>query len=656
MSGFGDTAHHYKAAGWNVVPVPHASKRITITGYTGSDGIDASGADLQAWIDGGHEADNVALRMPENVVGIDIDAYHDGISTLAALVADLGPLPATPRTTARTDGSGISFYRVPASTLLPSGLGKGIDIVRRGHRYAVAPPSVHPEGNPYRWLDAEDTEVDFPAVDSLPMLPESWVSYLDGLGTAPAAITAPDAEPARLTDGSADSEVARALADAIDATRGDTGSRHDSALEHVGRIVRLAERGHPGTGEALAAFRAAYVLAIGSDRSDAAAEFDRMVHGARVKVGQTPSAEHNTVEGRTAVDEMVEAIRSQSVGPEPAAPAGPRARRASEMVSARRKEWLAEGRIPKGQLTLLVGAEGIGKSAWWVWLVAKLTTGTPAPEFGITGTTPREVVLIITEDPWATDVLPRLIAAGADLERVRVVSEDADGEGSPTLPTNLDRIPEDADLVIVDAWSDTLPANLSVKDSQQARRALHPLKEWCASTDTSMLLVTHTNRLSTGSTRDAYGSTGELRKAARSTLLAQREADTEDVLTVGTDKSNGARVGVASRFQTFGVVHDDIETVAVRFVGQSDSSAAQQFQAAHDIDSDQGESKDCTKWLREFLTTGNGSAEAKVVQAAARAEMYSTRALGRAKANLSIKPKKAPGIDNGPWLWVLPTD
>ncbi|QII06960.1 AAA family ATPase [Rhodococcoides fascians A25f] len=655
MSGFGDTAHEYKSAGWNVVPIPHGSKRITITGYTGNDGIDASGADIQAWIEGGHDGDNIGLRMPENVVGIDIDAYHDGLTTLAALVENLGPLTSTPRTTARTDGSGISFYRIPVGTLLPSGLGKGIDIVRRGHRYAVAPPSLHPEGNPYRWLDSEGTEVDSPAVGSLPMLPPSWVDHLDGLGAAPAAITAPDAGPVRLTDGSADAEVARALADALEAAQGESGSRHDTMLEHINRVVRLAERGHPGTTDALVQLRAAYVLAIGSDRSDAATEFDRMVHGAQVKVGQTPSAEHYTVAAVSAMDEMIGDIRSDDAV-NPVAPAGPRARRASEMVAARRKEWLAEGRIPKGQLTLLVGAEGIGKSAWWVWLVAKLTTGTPAPEFGITGTTPREVVLIITEDPWATDVLPRLIAAGADLNRVRVVSEDADGEGSPTLPTNLDRIPEDADLVIVDAWSDTLPANLSVKDSQQARRALHPLKEWCASSDTSMLLVTHTNRLSTGSTRDAYGSTGELRKAARSTLLAQREADTEDVLTVGTDKSNGARVGVASRFQTFGVVHDDIETVAVRFVGQSDSSAAQQFQAAHDIDSDQGESRDCTKWLREFLTTGNGSAEAKVVQAAARAELYSTRALNRAKANLAVVSKKAPGIDNGPWLWVLPAD
>ncbi|WP_188078666.1 AAA family ATPase [Rhodococcus sp. ANT_H53B] len=370
-------------------------------------------------------------------------------------------------------------------------------------------------------------------------------------------------------------------------------------------------------------------------------------------------------EDRVAVNEMLEEMLAQQANQPEAAPIKPagttfKARYISEMAPAKKKEWLAEQRIPKGQLTLLVGAEGIGKSAWWVWLVARITTGTPAPEFGITSTDPKSVALIITEDPFTTDVLPRLIAAGADLTRIRVVSQDDDGEGSPTLPDNLDRIPDDVDLVIVDAWSDTLPANLSVRDSQQARRALHPLKEWCARTDTAMLLVTHLNRMSTGNTRDAYGSTGELRKVARSTILAQREVGTDDILTVGTDKSNGGRVGVASRFQNVSSEvlldnGDEIEIVKSVYIGQSDKSAQQQFSDDHDSSDDQGESKSCETWLRDFMVTNNGSAEATLVKKAALAEMYTVYALGKAKRSLKLSSQKS--LDpNGGWLWVLPTE
>ena len=130
------------------------------------------------------------------------------------------------------------------------------------------------------------------------------------------------------------------------------------------------------------------------------------------------------------------------------------------------------------------------------------------------------------------------------------------------------------------------------------------------------------------------------------------------MLLVGTDKSNGARVGVASKFQTFGVAleidGEDADIVSVRYIGQANASAAQIFQDTHDAGDDKGESKDCVTWLREFLTVGNGSAEANVVKAAARAELYSDRALGNAKRTLRAKSMNAPLVDNGPWLWVLP--
>ena len=39
------------------------------------------------------------------------------------------------------------------------------------------------------------------------------------------------------------------------------------------------------------------------------------------------------------------------------------------------------------------------------------------------------------------------------------------------------------DLVVVDAWLDTVPASLQVKDPQQARIALHPWKDAATTLD-----------------------------------------------------------------------------------------------------------------------------------------------------------------------------
>jgi hypothetical protein len=47
---------------------------------------------------------------------------------------------------------------------------------------------------------------------------------------------------------------------------------------------------------------------------------------------------------------------------------------------------------------------------------------------------PGAVLLVLTEDDWSEIVLPRLIVAGADLDRIEAICADNDGTGSPTFP------------------------------------------------------------------------------------------------------------------------------------------------------------------------------------------------------------------------------
>ena len=58
-------------------------------------------------------------------------------------------------------------------------------------------------------------------------------------------------------------------------------------------------------------------------------------------------------------------------------------------------------------MSLLIGDEGIGKSLFWVWVVAAVTTGGGRvlfPEFGIPKRDPRAWSCLgaITEDDWQT--------------------------------------------------------------------------------------------------------------------------------------------------------------------------------------------------------------------------------------------------------------
>jgi len=87
-----------------------------------------------------------------------------------------------------------------------------------------------------------------------------------------------------------------------------------------------------------------------------------------------------------------------------------------------RVRWLWQDRLAVGTLALLAGREGVGKSILAYWLVAVITRGVlPGEHHG----QPKAVLVAASEDSWEHTIVPRLMAAGADLDlvyRVEVIT------------------------------------------------------------------------------------------------------------------------------------------------------------------------------------------------------------------------------------------
>ncbi|WP_460355820.1 AAA family ATPase [Mycobacterium sp. ZZG] len=320
----------------------------------------------------------------------------------------------------------------------------------------------------------------------------------------------------------------------------------------------------------------------------------------------------------------------------------PQVRAASSLAPAAALDWLAQGRVPAAAVTLLVGDEGIGKSLFWAWLIVFITTGKPCPEYGIPARDPAHVFLVCTEDDWSTAVRPRLEVAGVDLDYVHVVCVDEDGSGAPVFPRDIDVL-VDSDvtpaLVVVDAWLDTVPSGLQVRDPQQARQALHPWREFAASTRAAVLLLTHTNRVATANPRDKYGITSELRKKARSTLFAQADTDNPDCVLIGPEKSNIAGQSAADRFRISAVQHfepthsSDGRVPRLAYVESAGVSSreliSESFFGRDDGDDDDSDLGEAVNWLTDYLTE-NGRTPSKTVKNAAKSDGISERTLKRA--------------------------
>jgi hypothetical protein len=340
----------------------------------------------------------------------------------------------------------------------------------------------------------------------------------------------------------------------------------------------------------------------------------------------------------------------------------PRVWRAADLKPAQQPRWLAKSRVMSAAINLLIGDEGIGKSLLWVWIAAAVTTGKALPAFGIPAREPGDILLAITEDDWCTTVLPRLEVAGADIGRVHVICIDADGSGAPEFPADIDLI-RNADprpeMVVVDAWLDTVPPGMSVRDPQQARQALHPWKEVANTTGAAVLLITHTNRVPSANPRDRYGATGELRKKARLTLFAQQDEDGH--LLVGPEKANSAAPVAASIFGIEGIRHfeaaDDQDGTVPRMkhLGDSTRTAREHLAAAHEDahgDDDQQDRIDAEKWLERYLAIEGPQARSKVAKDEAKKAGISERTLQRARRKLGV----VIGYEGQPPVstWTLP--
>lgn len=299
---YGAAARAYLTAGWpSVLPLPHAAKTPPPGGYTGRDGAWPTTDQIDQWADTQPDG-NLALRLPPDVIGIDVDAYNGkpGADTLATLETELGPLPDTLASTSRADGiSGIRLYRTPPRPVWRDP-GPGMEIIHAGWRYVIASPSIHPDtGQPYRWIDLGTGEIVLgaPPLATLPQLPDAWVDHLasDEAPTVKADVDTHEVD--RWIGQLAAGNPCKVTRDALDRFHADLragGARHDAMLDATGRLARALERGHRGGPAALSEAHSAFLTAVTVDGSrtlpQAEAEWQRALHGAYALIAATPTS------------------------------------------------------------------------------------------------------------------------------------------------------------------------------------------------------------------------------------------------------------------------------------------------------------------------------------------------------------------------------
>jgi putative DNA primase/helicase len=329
-------------------------------------------------------------------------------------------------------------------------------------------------------------------------------------------------------------------------------------------------------------------------------------------------------------------------------------------------QWMWPNRFALGKLGILAGLPDEGKGQVFASMAAIVTQGGQWPCHE--GKAPQgNVILLTAEDDIEDTVVPRLVAAGADLERVEIAKmvRERSGKRMFSLATDLEllrqKIIEVGDVKMVQI--DPLTAYLgNVKmDSYRTtdvRSILSPVVDLAAELKVSIIGMMHFNKkhdvnnaLLRISDSLAYGAT------ARHVYAIVDDAENKRKLMV-KGKNNiapksAADKALAYRFgaREVGVDAQTGEAIMAPYIlwekDHVDMTATQAMEATHKSSSARDEAK---KFLADLLAAGP---MLKIeIDDAAEANGIADRTLLRAKVDLGVKAKK-DGPNSG-WRWYLP--
>lgn len=539
------------------------------------------------------------------IVVLDIDADRGGEES----VAKLGPLP---RTATVKTGRGTHYYfqhpgfDVPnQADMLP-----GVDL-RGDGGYVVAPPSVHENGSAYKWETGLDEA-------SLAPIPESVLTFVTRRKDGADA----DCDPTTNTSASTPYGL-RALSEECDAlSKLPKGARNHDLNIAACKIGQLIGAGELDEAEA----RAHLIEAcernglVGDDRL---ASVHATINSGFKKGKRNPR-------GPAASEANEQNSRKAS--------AGLTLVKASD-IEPRRIWWLWKPVLAIGKLSIIAGDPGVAKSHVAISIAATVSSGGSWPASSQNART-GNVIIISAEDDPADTILPRLLAAGADLEKVYILCAARDDSGGRLFDLNHDvhqlekqlEAIGGAHLIIIDPITAYL-GKADANNNGDVRGILARLAQLAERHNTCILGVSHLNK--DAGKKAAYRITGSLgfSAAARTVYLIDKDGGDPNRRIMAPIKNNVSKDNVGFAFAVDSVtLENGIETSHVKFEDTLHTATADEVLIEK---SDGGEALQVAKDFLEAMLK-DGPLEASEIKREAENVGICERTLHRAKRKLGV--------------------
>jgi hypothetical protein len=324
-------------------------------------------------------------------------------------------------------------------------------------------------------------------------------------------------------------------------------------------------------------------------------------------------------------------------------------------------EWLWLNHLARGKLTMLSGPSELGKSTIAIDCAARLSNGDMWPD-GMPAPLGSSIILS-SEDAASDTIVPRLVAAGAELARVHLLKFTmTDGKlRTFSLQTDLEALGEkirgigDVALIIIDPVTAYL-GKIDGHQTSDVRGVMEPLQQFAERFRVACLLISHPQKAGATNVLNVVTGSAAFVHVPRTTFICIKDPDNEARTLLLAGKNNLGRKAEGLGYFTESVfVGPDKNILTSRIVWDKAPVTISANEALErEAERKRGSTGlDAENLLRERVAAGGEGTPVKDIQEEAEALGISERTLNRARKRLGLKARKA-GYQ-GEWRLFLDT-
>lgn len=211
-------------------------------------------------------------------------------------------------------------------------------------------------------------------------------------------------------------------------------------------------------------------------------------------------------------------------------------------VEQMEQEWLIERYIPKYETTIIGGDGGVGKTAFWLSIVASLSAGNPCffenPEE--VEREPLKTLYLTRENSNATSLKEKFELLGANMNNILCIGDTNMNFfkykiGSPDLEYLLKK--HRPDVLVLDPLQSFVPDHVNLI----ARNHVRPMFDWLnvmtKKYEVTILVIMHTKKNASIGGRDRLADSSDMYDDVRQVLMVG-ETDEDGIKYVSSEKNN----------------------------------------------------------------------------------------------------------------------